>query len=591
MRSLFFLSVVLSCFIGHAQTLPFAKLHTYSTGVFDSAGTSNIAYDRTTKRLYSTNKANNSIDIISYSDFRKPTKLGTVDLTPYVSSVNSVAVYFGIVAVVGNGATPQFPGKVLFFDRDGKFQAQYAVGAQPDMITFTPGGNKVVIANEGVPSDDYSSDPWGSVSILDISPGFAFISQADMKFVYFDRLDTVAYDPMVHVYGNNGNQSPAQDLEPEHITVTSNSAKAYVSLQENNAMAIIDLNTATLDTVVGLGYKDFSTIGLDASDMSTGIHINSHHNLYGVYQPDGLAAYEANGNTYILSANEGDARQYTAYNELQRVKDMVINISAFPNFPGFLHDTVLGRLNVTRSLGDGDHDFIYDSLFVPGGRSFSIWDENAQLLWDSGDEFEQTLAALYAAGFNSDYDNNSSRKERSDDRGPEPGNVVIGEVDGKTYAFISLERMGGIMVYDITDPNNPQFELYELNRDFSKAASDPDAGDLGPEGLQFVKASHNNRGLPLLFVANEVSGTITVYEMGMMVGLEEDYDIDERAFYPNPSAGLFKTSTKGNYKVYDANGRLVQTVTNQTSINLVNEPAGYYIIKNEDGSSLRVIKK
>ncbi len=574
-----------------AQTLPFAQLHTYKTGIFDSSGTEIIAYDRISRRLYSTNKARNRIDIFTYSDFSKPGKIGSIDMNPYVSSISSVAVYFGTVAVVGSGAVPQFPGKLVFFDKDGIFKAQFAVGAQPDMVTFTPGGNQVLVAGEGEPSDDYTGDPWGSVSIIDISPGFNFITQADMKYVYFDRLDTVAYDPAVRIFGNNGAQTAAQDIEPEFITVNSAQTKAYVSLQENNAIAIVDLFTATLDTVVGLGYKDFSAIGLDASDVANSINIRTHSNLFGMYQPDALVAYNTGGTQYILSANEGDARDYTAYSEEVRVGSMILDFPKFPTWPTNQHDTVLGRLKVTTALGDNNNDGSFDSLYCFGGRSFSIWDENVQLVWDSGDDFEQTLKALHASEFNSDRDDNSSRKSRSDDKGPEPKNVVIGEVDGKTYAFICLERMGGIMIYDITNPLAPTFVMYELNRDFTKAANDADAGDLGPVGMSFVKAADNTRGLPLLFVANAVSGTITVYEMGVKVGLEENYVVEEPSFFPNPSTGVFETQHYGNYKVYNINGQIIQTLTDRNKVDLSNQPAGYYVIRSEDGTSVRVIKK
>ncbi len=589
----FFLSTLIAftALQASAQTLPFAKLHTYKTGIFDSSGTEIIAYDRTSKRLYSTNVARNTIDIYTYSDFAKPGKIGSIDMNPYVSSISSVAVYFGNVAVVGSAAVPQFPGKLVFFDKDGVFKAQFAVGAQPDMVTFTPGGNKVLVAGEGEPSDDYSGDPWGSVCIIDISPGFNFITQADMKYVYFDRLDTVAYDPKVRIFGNNGMQTAAQDIEPEFITVNSAQTKAYVSLQENNAIAIIDINTATLDTVVGLGYKDFSTIGLDASDVANGINIGPHNNLYGMYQPDGLAAYNSGGIQYILSANEGDSRNYTAYSEEARVGTMILDFPKFPTWPTNQHDTVLGRLMVTTALGDNNNDGSFDSLYCFGGRSFSIWDENVQLVWDSGDDFEQTLKARFASEFNSDMANNSSRKSRSDDRGPEPESVVIGEVDGKTYAFIGLEQMGGIMIYDITNPLAPTFVMYELNRDFSKPANHPDAGDLGPEGMVFVKAADNNRGLPLLFVANEVSGTITVYEMGVKVGLEENYIVEEPSFFPNPSTGVFETQQYGNYKVYNTNGQLIQTIEDRNKIDLSDQPSGYYVIRSADGTSVRVVKK
>lgn len=591
MKSLFALLFALITVAIQAQPLPFAKLHNYDVGSFDSSATEVIAYDRISKRLYSTNKSKNAIDIISYSDFDKPGKIGSIDLNPYLGEVTGVDVYFGLVAVIGTASIPQLPGKLMFFDKDGLIQAQFAIGAQPEMITYTPGGNLVVIANEGAPTDDYLGDPWGSVSILDVSPGFNFVTQSDMKTVYFDRLDTVAPDPGVRIFGNLGMQTAAQDIEPEFITINSAQTKAYVSLQENNAIAIVDLYGGSLDTVIALGYKDYTTIGLDASDRANAINIGPHTNLYGMYQPDGLVTLTDNGTDYILSANQGAARDYSGYSEMKRVAGMVLNFPKFPTWPTIQHDTVLGRLHVTTALGDGNNDGIYDSLYCFGTRSFSVWDDNLQLLWDSGDDFEQTLKLLNASAFNSDDIDNNSRKSRSDDMGPEPTGIDIGEVDGKTYAFISLTKMGGIMIYDVTNPTSPQFVQYELNRDFSKTATDPAAGDLGPSGITFVKAADNRRGLPLLFVANKVSGSISVYEMGQGVGLNEGYDLPKNDFYPNPSSGVFNSAQYGDYEVYDANGRLVQTVINRDQVDLSKEASGFYLIKSKDGASIRVIKK
>lgn len=584
-------TMLLISIIAGAQSLPFAHLHTYKTGIFDGASTQVLAYDRTTFTLYSTNKSTNEVDIILYKNLLKPQTLGHIDISPYAGEVNSVAVHFGIVAVVASSVVPQSPGKLLFFDKDGLFLGQFEVGASPQQVVFTYGGNRVLVAGAGEPSDDYTGDPWGSISMLDISPGFGNVSQSDMQTIYFDKLDTTAYDPMVRVFGNSGKQTPSQDLEPESMVVNSDYTKAYVMLQENNAMGIIDLSTFTVDTVIGLGYKDFTSIGIDVSDSNQVIDIKPRDNLFGMYQPDGSAIYKVNGKEYILTANEGAPREYSGYSEVGRIKDFPLNTAYFPSWPGYQSDTSAGRLHVTITEGDYDKNYVYDSLMCFGARSFSIWDSTAQLVWDSGDDFEQTLALLHASSFNSESNSNSSRKTRSDDMGPEPQGIVVGEVEGKTYAFIGLSQMGGIMIYDITNPMAPQFVMYELNRDFSKAANDPEAGDLGPDGLVFVAANHNKRKLPLLYVANGVSGTITVYEMGTGVGLSEFEDVEAKPFYPNPSEGIFYSDLKSNYEVYNSSGMLIQTIENKNQIDLTNEAPGFYLIKSTDGSSYRVIKK
>lgn len=573
-----------------AQTLPFAKLHTRSTGVFDNGGAEIVAFDRNNNYVYSTNASQNRVEVFDYSDPSNPQFKHHIDLSPYVSTITSVDVYLQQVAVVGyNNA--QGNGKLMFFDDKGNPTGQFPTGAMPDMVTFTPNGTWVLVANEGEPSDDYLNDPIGSVSIINISNGVANTPPSAVQFVTFQKLDTTAYDSLIHIYGNNGQQLPSQDLEPEYIGINPTSTKAYVTLQENNAVAVIDIPTATLDTVFALGYKDFSVSGLDASDTETAIDIKTYNRLFGMYQPDGIASYTVGGSTYFATANEGDARDYSAYSEIASVKDFYFDPAAFPNFSNMYQDSVLGRLEVTNSLGNNDNDLFQDSIFCFGGRSFSIWDENGQLVWDSGDQFEQITAQMFPNEFNSTNNDNNSRKSRSNSKGPEPEAIVIGVVDGTPYAFIALERIGGIMVYNIADPTNPQFELYELNRDFSQPENTPAAGDLGPEGLEFIPAIVSPTGFAMLLVANETSGTITTYEMGIGIGLEEGYKIEEESVFPNPSNGIFNTTYEGDYNVYNMDGKLVKSIKNHTIIDLSDQPEGIYIIKNTEGQAIKAVKK
>ncbi|MGB0176896.1 MAG: choice-of-anchor I family protein, partial [Owenweeksia sp.] len=478
MKYFYFLIISILSIPSFAQTPNFIKAGTYTTGIFDDGGTEIAAFDPASKRLFSTNGSETKLDIINISDIYNPALITQVDLSTYMGGVNSVAVYNGVVAVVGEAITSnQDPGALVLFDTLGTFINQLTLGALPDMVTFTPDGSMILVANEGEPDDDYIVDPEGSVSVVDMTAGAANLSQTDVTNISFAGLNGTAIDPLINIYGNNGLQTIAQDLEPEYIAVNSSSTKAFVGLQENNAMMIIDLVTKSIDTVVGLGYVDRSTTGLDASNTAAGINITTYSNLFGMYQPDAIASFEVNGTTYIASANEGDARDYDGYAEEERIKDLNLDATNFPNAAALQGDDVLGRLNVTTSLGDNDGDGNYDSLFHFGSRSFSIWNDQGQLVWDSGDEFEQYLATAYPNEFNSNNDDNSSFKSRSDDKGPEPEAITVGNVDGVQLAFIGLERMGGIMVYDVTDPTAPSFVMYELNRDFTKNADAVDAGD------------------------------------------------------------------------------------------------------------------
>lgn len=571
-----------------AQSLPMQKVHTKYTNIFDNGGVDLVTYDKFNNYVYFLNNSFPRIEVYDYTDLSKPAFKHYI--TTSTSNISGIDVYLKTVAVVGYD-NPQSSGKLEFYDEKGAPLGQYPTGSTPKNVTFSPNGTWVLIANEGKPSDDYTFDPIGSVNVLAINNGIPNTPPSAVAFIDFTKLDTTAYDPMIQVYGNNGSQLPSQDLEPENVAIDPTSTKAFVTLQENNAVAIIDILNSKLDTVIGLGYKDHSTIGLDASDTKSTIDINTYNRLYGLYRPDGIASFSSGGTTYFITANEGVYRDYTAYSELVTISDFILDFNQFPNMATLYQDTALGHLKLTNTLGNYNNDFYQDSLFCYGGRSISIWTEGGQMVWDSGDEFEQLIAQMFSNEFNSSANDNSSRKSRSPFMGPEPECITIGEVDGVTYAFIGLKQMGGFMIYDLTDPTDPQFVSYELNRDFSVAANDANAGDLGISDIEFVPALVSPTGFAILFVANEVSGTLTTYEMGIGIGLNEGYPVVDEGIYPNPSEGVFNTTKQGSFKVYNLDGKLVKTVNHHTRINLSDQPDGIYIIKNEEGIALRAVKK
>jgi 2',3'-cyclic-nucleotide 2'-phosphodiesterase (5'-nucleotidase family) len=263
----------------------------------------------------------------------------------------------------------------------------------------------------------------------------------------------------------------------------------------------VPFNPDPTKTVLGIIEFNGSN-GLDASDEDGGINIDNEP-VYGLYQPDSIAAYEVDGATYYVTANEGDARD-----EDERVADLELDPDAFPNGEELQLEDELGRLEVSTIDGDTDGDGDYDRLVSYGGRSFSIRDANGNIVFDSGDDFAQITAEQVPELFNSDGTVDSF-DTRSDARGAEPEGVVVGEIDGKTYAFVGLERTGGVIVYDISDPANSEFVQY-IN------PIDPETGDaldLAPEGLQFISAGDSPNGEPLLTVSNEVSGTVSVYQI------------------------------------------------------------------------------
>ncbi len=510
-------------------------LGTYATGIFAKSAAEIVAFDAATNRLFVTNSANFTLDVLDISNPTNPTKVKSISLAPFGGGVNSVAVKNGLVAVAIEATNKQAPGQVVFFNAAGDFIKSVTVGSLPDSLTFTPDGTKVIVANEGEPSDDYLVDAPGSVSIIDLSRGVANLTQANVTTASFAGFDKqTLLNQGVRIFGPNA--SVAQDLEPEFVAIAPDSKTAWVTLQENNALAKINLTTGQVE-ILPLGYKDHSLPGngFDASDKDGGINIKPHP-VRGLYLPDAIAAYQASGQTFLVTTNEGDSRDYDGFSEEARIADLILDPIAFPNAAELQKAENLGRLKVTTTLGDTDGDGDYDALYTYGTRSFSIWDGNGKLVFDSGDDFEQILAGQIPTGFNADGEKSNSFDSRSDDKGPEPEALAIGEIQGRTYAFIGLERAGGILVYDITNPYSPQFQRYLNNRDFAvpvtlpNGATNPAAGDLAPEGLTFIPADKSPTGRPILVAANEVSGTTTVYDVGPVIAGSEGSDYLQGSF-------------------------------------------------------------
>lgn len=887
-------------------------LGTYTTGILGESAAEIVAYHAATQRAFVVNGGDKTLDILDVSDPTAPTLISQIDMTQFGDAATSVDVFGDLLAVAVPAAEKTDPGVVIFVDPDGAVLAQVTVGALPDMLTFTPDGRYVVVANEGEPNDDYTVDPEGSISIIDVSAGVDGLSDANVRTAGFAQFNDAKLDPRIRIYGPNA--TVAQDLEPEYVAVAPDSSTAFVTLQENNALAVVDIANAEVTALLPLGFKNFdaptatlhsyaiddlpvlgvteagqeillggfsglfyegiddsgrhlfvthtdrgpnpepqdvdsdgiaerpfalpdfqpvivrlaldaegnveileqiglkradgtpltglpnlagvpgkayadeepidlfgnpldldplgadlegivraedgtywmvdeyrpaiyhftpdgvlaaryvpegsnneetgvavgeeaipaiyaqrranrgfeavalrdgilyafiqspidnpdtakdssskaSTLvrilafdtntketvgeyfyrldgagvdkigdavvmpdgtflvmerddatgssahklvyqididaatnffgydlprgvelqsdrglarlgitpvakrlfvdlgaigyntvdkpeglalidentiavindndfgtgggfdpatgmleensnptpvvlgvvnlasnGLDASDKDGGVNIQ-HWPVQSMYMPDAIAAYTVNDSLYLVTANEGDARDYDGYSEEKRLADLVLDAAAFPNASELQRAENLGRLRVSTASTDANGDGLVDRIAAYGGRSFSIWDAAGNLVFDSGDAIERITAELLPEGFNSSGENDSF-DSRSDDKGPEPEALTLGEIDGRTYAFVGLERIGGIMVWDITDPRAPVFVQYANNRDFTVA--DEEAGDLAPEGIVFVAAADSPTGNPMIIVANEFSGTTTLWEI------------------------------------------------------------------------------
>lgn len=487
-------------------------LGSYESGILDESAAEITAYDRRSKRLFVTNAYANSLDVLSIVNPRHPRKVTSIDLSTYGAGPNSVAVSRGIVAVAVEDDVKQDNGRVVFFNSRGQFLNQLEVGALPDMLTFTADGSTLLVANEGEPNDDYSVDPEGSVSLIAMKKRVDKMSQADVTEVVFTAFNDSELPAGIRIFGPNA--TVAQDLEPEYIATSEDGSKAYVVLQENNALAIIDIASASVESLVALGTKDHHVIqnAMDVSDRDDQINI-APWPVVGMYLPDAITAYQYQGSTYLITANEGDARDYDGYSEETRVKDLLLDTTAYPDAEYLQQNETLGRLKTTTATGDLDGDGDTDLIHAFGARSFSIWDDQGRIVYDSGSDFERILADVIPQQFNSTNDENGSFDNRSDDKGAEPEGVTVGRIGSQTYAFIGLERVGGIMVYNVTNPIAPQFVQYLNNRDFDASVESGLAKDLAPEGLLFIDAKQSPIRKPLLVVSNEVSGSTTVFKI------------------------------------------------------------------------------
>ena len=563
---------------------PRVSVYRYSTlvtttaaGGFDESAAEIVEYDHFTKRIFVVNAENGQVDVFDATVRPEMPLLYSIELEQtYGGFPNSLAIGNGVLAVaLENADNKQANGTVAFFDTlFGRLLAQVEVGALPDSIAFTPDGTKVVIANEGEPSDGYDVDPYGSISVIDLNSGYVSdvddITNDDVITLDFRALDAFPFFMQgalersgIRIFGQihdaDGNyvrdSTIAEDLEPEFVTVTSDGTQAVVVLQENNAMAIVDLTgeVPVISDLFPLGFKDHSLEGngFDASNRD-GIlgDIRPHPEVLGMYMPDGITTYTVHGQTYIVSANEGDSRDYDGWSEEVRVRDFDgtdgnpdLDPIAYPNADEIRSSSNLGRLKTTTTMGDYDGDGDIDQIYSYGGRSFSIWDMQGNLVWDSGDQLERITLERFPEFFNSTNDENEG-DGRSDDKGPEPEAVVIAEINESFWAFVALERMGGVMIYDVTFPWEPVFIDYINNRNYNVNAEDdfPAARDLGPEGLKFVPAEESPTGAPTLIVANEISGTTTLYEIKVPAKpndfqLQLIHSSDNESYFQDPNTG------------------------------------------------------
>ncbi len=453
-----------------------------------------------------------------------------------VGDITSVAINEekDVVAVALQAKAYDQAGSVALLNYDGSFIKAYPCGVQPDMVTFA--GNLILTADEGEPRMGYGEgyvDPKGSVTVVDVSTGN---KSGVSTVVTFDEFNAKRGELVEKGVILKKGTEPSVDLEPEYIATVGN--YAYVSLQEANAIATLDLNSKKFTSVLPLGFKDHSLVGNEIDLLEDGKIELKNQNVYGVYMPDGISAFEVKGETYLITANEGDAREWGDYSGVKKTKIEGTKVETLDN-----------------EQWDG---IDAEKTYILGGRSFAIFKaSDMTLAYESGAKIESAVAeSKFKAYFNCSNDD-VELDSRSKKKGPEPETIAVSEIDGKLYAFVGLERIGGVMMFDITDFKNGGVTLsaYANSRDYSANM----AGDVAPEGLDFLPAEKSPTGKNLLFVANENSGTVSVYAFEKEA---KTYEMHETFVSAQGGEGKGEiSSTLVIYSAYGSGGKTDGTVS------------------------------
>ncbi len=490
------------------------------------AGAEISAFDAASGRLFVTSFT--GLQVVSVDAALHMTLLATIPLGS--NDLNSVAVKNGLVSVAVAAADKTLPGTVYFLDANGTIGdasmiiGSITVGANPDMLTFSADGKTVLVANEGEMAS-MTSNPEGSVSIIDLSNGVAAATVKTASFTAFNDKFAELRAEGVRLFDGI---TVANDLEPEYISISPDGKTAFVTLQENNAIGILDIATGTFTDIVPLGFKSWLGLPLDGSDKGTYTPLTNLP-VFGQYMPDGIGSFTgSDGKAYYIIANEGDDRNDFMSPDAVKLKDIASyvdpvsghNFSLDPGliakYGNLLSTSAIGNLRISLAPGnngDINGDGVIEQIQAYGARSFSILNADGTIVFDSGSQIEQFAAST--GSFNSADPATSGIfvDTRSDNKGPEPEGIAIGQIGGKTLAFVGLERAGGaIMVYDVTDPLHVSFVQSLHNPDDSKALSGDGAeSGAGPEGITFVSSDASPSGQNLLFVSNEYAKTVSMF--------------------------------------------------------------------------------
>lgn len=494
-------------------------------------------YHPASKRLFSTNGARNTVDVYDLSNPAKPVRINRVDLKNFGSDVTSVAAGRDVVVAAVHKAetfsangVPSLPNGVLVvMDLDGKvISSPDLKGVLPDAVTFTPSGTRALVAIEGQPvcakddpattineSTDYlkAVDPLGGVSIVDLSDP----RNPDVSFVGFKgftvselRAKGLALSSVVN--------DASKDLEPEYI-VALDEMKAYVTIQEANGIGVLDLqNRAWIDVRRAFESKLVGT-PIDTSDRDSGRGPRSYVNVVGASQPDAIAGFKIGSGHYLVTANEGDAREYSCLNDDLRASSLKVDSRRFRDWKTWSANSELGRSKVNPNAGDRDGDGDIDTIHLRGARSMTIY-RNGAVLWDSGKLLEEIQTSAFGVqNINGSHSLSTDKstvnylpQDRSDDKGSEPEGIAVGIVGDARVAVLGLERMSALVVFDISNLRAPSLiKWIQMMPVTSTPVSQATAWS--PEGVVFVPAEKSPNGKALFITSFELSGSLTIHQI------------------------------------------------------------------------------
>ena len=510
------LLAILSC-------LPFAASQaqiTFNSGVSLPYGGEIVSYSN--GQLLTTNSGNGSHGVQSYGLQSSGSltsgisiDLGTVfgaSLTSSITSVYADARGFGVASIVPTAKTATDFGRIAFFDlSSGSILKTLDVGYHPDSVSMTPDGTKLLVANEGeyVAAVESTFARPGSVSVVNLSgitnaAGLSALTSSNVNTYDFSAGNLGSGVSLQGVRDNtlatnNATTSAGfASIEAEYIAPTND--KAYVTLQENNAIAVLDLASGKYEAIHKLGTITQTVDASDKDGASNGKLIAIDDTLKGLPMPDTMVLFTKNGTALLATANEGDGRGDDG--DFATGSSLTANMTAA--VAATATNTGIGALKLLKDQGQDADGKIADPTML-GTRSFSLWNATTgERVFDSGSAIEQFVASNDPTVFNTNDGVASKWDTRSDDKGPEPEALAFGRIDGKDYIFVGAERQNGIFQFDITDLNNVSIVGY-----FNAITSSADSGGsfISPESILFLDAASNPSGKNLLVVGFEGTGT------------------------------------------------------------------------------------